>query len=1628
MLVSGRLVHARPTVRLRRWIAAISLGLFVLLASAVAVVRIHFEGPDLAENLCAMMNERMRGRIAISSIEWPMSSLPKVASGGWLPVTLRNVHIWDADGETVARTDRITAELDLHALMFGRHDFVLRKVRMHGGEVVLREVREPYPLHDYDSTVFSIIAAFYGRRSAGFRAGVFAASSPLWDLRDFEVQGVHLEIRAKPLNDAGTEYLFRSAVADVSAKGFLFMDPSDPLVPKMYVSMQLRGGEGQVDLYYGQAKDGRWKPKGEYSFPVQSIDVRRLAQLPSGWPEDPVANTLRFDVAVETKNKAKVRLDGQMIDYWDTPYGGIWKVTATVENAGRMLRDSVDPDIGGEAVTLEAEVTGPIVFYPSVAIKATGLTYKLSMLDPPLELELDTLIGVYDLAVDEGSVDEFIARGAGGAVRLSAKWGGDGSDRSPFWVDSDIGITKPIEMKPWLSPTLANAVGTRLDGHFHALRRKGDTKYGISIDKMALRLGLMELEQGQIYLDKGLDKVLLEGVQVTIPGFKGRLLRCWMYDISTLPRFDDNDCYGNYEFGSAQALQRLLQGGVVKQKPRAKAAPAAKAKARPRAQPRRWRGHPTRRHRQAQPSPAPTRDTGGKGTFKLGGTIDNIKLQTDIALSGVPCVGALRGRIRYEGDKVIIDDARSTSLGGRLRVTGKVDVDPAPSFEPVRAVATNIDLSRTCGLADTVTGRVSADVSLRGPPDPKRLTYTGWACSDRVVALGETLGDVAVWMNRAPGKLSCSATAPVAVRKDAVDACLETGAESGGRCIIARARREGGGELSAAVHADRSQRLGGELRLSRLPLAAITRLAGAELPADAVIETVESRTSSGLTLGGTLDAPTLDGILRLSRTWAGGGYLGDGELTVRPDGPGRIRFSATFHDGRIALAGTLGTRAPYALDLVADVQQVELDTFVDPVKLGAPPGTRVWATGRVHVKTALADPMANLSVTLDLADLAIHGEVPGPDGVPTPMALRAAAPLQLSWDGTTATLTQPARISTPLGELTVAGSASERKLALSATGRLDLRDAQPLLGSFFDRTTGNVVLLAEVSGTSVAPHFKVSLDLEDVALRLTGQDAMLRLPGGRIDFSDGKLSLTGVSLEVDDGFARTTAPLSVAGGVTFRGLTPRAWAVIIQGELAGEMLMAFAPETFAQASGSASLELSLSGVGPTPTVSGELKFGEGRQLRLLPRSLRREIALDRGTVSFAGASASDLEIEIEGVGGKIDDEGTLRDIAGSIAFRNWKVAKASLTASADALTFRIQRTLDLVISLDAINVALEHGKLRIGGVVELTTGRYTRNFDLGEALTPSTSSGAPTPPIWETTPLLGDAALDLQVDVRKFSVVNNLANIDLYGRVSITGTPRDPRFDDTIHVERGTFRLPGVRPRFSRTTGRVEFSPFHRVPSQTPTLEISSEADYRDPSGQDHLITLSIAGTLSQLTWDLGTSSGLDKSQTLTLILSGRTPEELRRNLGDDFAASDPTRLDPSTATSQGVTDELVRQVAGNLLESRVAEPLRELSKLDVARIELNLSSFGFHAEKRLLETLNLLGDVERTTRGSSINARAEWRLPHHPLTRLIGTSLVELTSLTTELNFLVKRFDDAAEEDVTDLELKLVFRLLNGK
>src|SRR4029079_8990636 len=54
-----------------------------------------FSGAELGDNIASILNKRMRGRIEIGSVEWSSASLQKILTGGWVPVTIRDVRVWD---------------------------------------------------------------------------------------------------------------------------------------------------------------------------------------------------------------------------------------------------------------------------------------------------------------------------------------------------------------------------------------------------------------------------------------------------------------------------------------------------------------------------------------------------------------------------------------------------------------------------------------------------------------------------------------------------------------------------------------------------------------------------------------------------------------------------------------------------------------------------------------------------------------------------------------------------------------------------------------------------------------------------------------------------------------------------------------------------------------------------------------------------------------------------------------------------------------------------------------------------------------------------------------------------------------------------------------------------------------------------------------------------------------------------------------------------------------------------------------------------------------------------------------------------------------------------------------------
>ena len=129
---------------------------------------------------------------------------------------------------------------------------MFRNVWVHGGEALLEQTREPYPLHAYDRTIVSFLTAFYPRMKAGFRAGIYADKPPpIFDLRDIHVKDVNLTVHFAPFpgknGNVGYGLAARiegvnvdaNAIANAPEGGlddqasYLHMDAIDPLVAEV---------------------------------------------------------------------------------------------------------------------------------------------------------------------------------------------------------------------------------------------------------------------------------------------------------------------------------------------------------------------------------------------------------------------------------------------------------------------------------------------------------------------------------------------------------------------------------------------------------------------------------------------------------------------------------------------------------------------------------------------------------------------------------------------------------------------------------------------------------------------------------------------------------------------------------------------------------------------------------------------------------------------------------------------------------------------------------------------------------------------------------------------------------------------------------------------------------------------------------------------------------------------------------------------------------------------------------------------------------------------------------------------------------------------------------------------------
>jgi hypothetical protein len=1713
----------------------IGLALVLLLGTGFTILRVAFEGPDLGDKIATTLNKRMRGRIEIGSIEWDSSSLKKALTGGWVPLTIRNVRVWDdcalntgADAldairsgdpnedctlderpdpdptsrrkprKLLLQTELITAEIDIHALMFGNHDFVFRNLWVYGGEALLEQTREPYPLHAYDRTIVSIVTAFYPRMKGGFRAGIYADSAPpIFDLRDIHVSNLNLTVHMTPYsfsktNPDKTGFVTTARLTgvdvdsnpdDLKNDSYLYMDPIDPLVAKFYVRLDVTAKRGYVRLWdEGMRSEFRlphhaselYPPstrKAEYEIGLADVHLHRLAQLPTEWPRhDFVANTLEIDVEARTipcamdneppdpTKGAALHVTGELHNYWDRPYDGSWNLALDAKNLGPTIHTCIKKKISGENLDGTITLSGPFVAAPKISLAMKNLDFDVPLRanEEPLRLTLAEVAGSIDLVNEQGSIEKttaLIMNGKEpGEVVVSANFG-----LKPYNARAHVEIVKPIDVGRFLPKQIATSVGRFLQGRLTAV---GDVDVGFALEDFDLALGAtpkeraIRMHKGRLFTKDDFDSIQIQKVFVeagrsraTFDGFVDILHDNMRIVVDG--NFPDLDVW-------------LKRFGF----------------------------------------PAFFTSAGG-GQIIIQGPITKPTINVATTLGGVPCLDKVAiGNAVYSSDTGIVDvrSMSSAGLGGKLTGTARIKTGANPVIEKLHLDGTKLDASKLCGMKGNVKGTLdTVEVDLAGSVDPKRSAMDWLALAkiythaDHLTILGDKFTNVGVCLNRKDDKLCRPRTAYL----DGDDLAQCEQGKKAGFCAVATATRDAGGIIDATVsrlpaskvgRQGVASRLGGTVALSDVPVGILDQLVGSHQAGGLASVTLH--------LQGPPDAPQAEGAIQLLRTWVAGSFVGDAQLAVEPGKLGTMP-GITFHGsalaGRLQIAGTIGTQAPYPVELAISGRRIEMDVLMDIQKrLNLPLPMQGWISGTVTIRTELmpakpVEPEAWIELT-ELVGIVTRKSV---DGRITPFRLssvdqdrtkRPAVSLRVTPSTVdfacrdakapggrvdcTTKIEVGAQAAKPAGVIDFKGHVTPQHIAIEATGKLDLSPIGPLVETMFAEVSGTADVSASINGSFKKPNYEASLELKNVMVRPVGGETILEAPSGLVKLANGSLGFTNIKLRVRDpsrdsgdldaskrprGSQRDEAgELFIKGNIELAGLTPKSWSVLVEGKIAGKMLLVAMPNFVSQASGLARIEgnLLLTGQGALPTINGTLVFdppppcpsdaaadtGEcmhpgdlPRPITVMPRGLRREIAIAGGSLEIETETTNDRRTYKLSTGDDltmtIDGEGKLTKIRGRAELRDGALTQLAVALDADNIEYRRidAGKLALVVSATDVSItkASETANLDVHGHVTILDGTYEQDFEIAEGIRSLGSKTLPSIPVWEVYPAIGNANLDLDIVVRKFAIKSNIAAIDLAGEnISLSETPKDARLSGSIRVERGRFRLPGTRAAFTNTRGQINFNKDQKAGN--PELHVTSDADYRDQGGQDHVITLEIKGFVDQLSWDLRTSTGFNKSQTVSLLLLGRNPEQLRRSLGDQSLGGDPTRVDPTTNPSQGFADQIVKDLAGDWVSDLLENSLTKITGLDVLRVEVGFGSIGIHVEKKLLENVNSVGTYEQTIRGNTVNVRSELKTPYR-----IGTTTGQGNDgLSLQVGYLSKNFNDPAEQDIVDANVKLVFRL----
>jgi hypothetical protein len=576
------------------------------------------------------------------------------------------------------------------------------------------------------------------------------------------------------------------------------------------------------------------------------------------------------------------------------------------------------------------------------------------------------------------------------------------------------------------------------------------------------------------------------------------------------------------------------------------------------------------------------------------------------------------------------------------------------------------------------------------------------------------------------------------------------------------------------------------------------------------------------------------------------------------------------------------------------------------------------------------------------------------DGRPNPISVENQGVLALRADleQQELRLLEPLTMASDTGAFTLAGRAGRDSIDARLDGDVQLRLIELFTRRFIAEASGSLRVHVAASGTLARPRLEGTVGFQDLAVVPREQEAEIRVPEGSLLLSLDGVRARGVAIEVEG------ERLAVEGTLGLSALRPTRLDVNVSGRLPAKLLEMFAAEHISHAAGSAAIDLRVAGPVSAPAVNGEIRVDQ--LMEIAPRALRRELSLRGGRIY-----GDNQRVTIERVHGELEE--------GSFSVQGTAILRPRLdiaaTVELDGVTHRIPGMLEVELAAE-IGLLYTGGRLSASGELEIVEGRYVQQLELDRIATnffvPARVSET-SQPFWKDSPLLAGMELNVGISTKgkgTFAVSNEIAELTLDGNLTLTGTPPRPVFDgQVISVGEGVLKFPGIKIReFAVSQGEVTFSPYARFPERTPTIAVRAEAPFVDYGGTEHRVFLEIGGTLSAIEWQLRTSTGLNQAQTLTLISTGRTPEELLGRVRGSAASAEAVAGSTGQAASSAGSfyDEAVKSFTGDIIDTLVADAVRNVLGLDCFSLSVGGSSVRGSACKKLGQLVTVTGEYEQ--------------------------------------------------------------------